>query len=90
MLEMRKFILFISKNCKPCKDAIKDLLDITIEAQIPVGIVDVNTIDKNEIEKYNVNEILVPTLCLVDDDKVRECIVGYSTDYKDRIKELIK
>ena len=88
---MRRIILLTSEKCDVCKNAIKDLIDVTIDILISLSIIDVDATNKDEIiKKYKFNEIVAPTLCLVEDDKVRECIVGYTSDYKERIRRLIK
>jgi len=80
-----------SEKCDVCKNAIKDLIDVTIDIPISLSIIDVDATNKDEIiKKYKFNEIVAPTLCLVEDDKVKECIVGYAGDYKERIRRLIK
>jgi len=80
-----------SEKCDVCKNAIKDLIDVTIDILISLSIIDVDATNKDEIiKKYKFNEIVAPTLCLVEDDKVKECIVGYTGDYKERIRRLIK
>ena len=88
---MRRIILLTSEKCDVCKNAIKDLIDVTIDILISLSIIDVDATNKDEIiKKYKFNEIVAPTLCLVEDDKVKECIVGYTGDYKERIRRLIK
>ena len=91
---MGKKILFIGDEyCEPCKKALPIVEKIAEERGIEIEFAK----DFSELKKYenpyildSIETPMIPTICEVDDKKIKKCIIGYSDNLEKEIKELIE
>lgn len=95
---MKRIIFLETGSCEPCEKALPKILDILDEVDLGITIIDIASDENVKYlkEKYRNVDIatvdgifVAPTVCLVDDKEVKKCVIGYSSDYDDRIKELL-
>lgn len=91
---MGKKILFIGdEECEPCKKALPIVKKVAEEYGIELEVVE----NFSEIRGYENKEVLdiiknpvVPTICEVDENKIKKCVIGYSNNLEKEIKELLE
>jgi len=90
---MEKKILFIGdEDYEPCKKALPVVKKIAEEKGVEIEFAK----DFSELTGYENRDILdvienpvIPTICEVDDNKIKRCIVGYSDNLEKEVEELI-
>ena len=81
---MKKVLRFTAGWCAPCK-ALAPILE-SIETSVPIEVIDIDT-ESGALVGKSFGIRGVPTLVMVEDDRVIKTLVGMQT--KDKLKEWI-
>lgn len=79
----RRIEVYTLKGCKPCDDALRDLIPLAEEMQIPLHVLPPT--EANGV-------VTVPRVCVIEEDggiETRECIDGYGEDTMKDVEDML-
>lgn len=89
---MPELVFIGNKECEPCKKALPIFREFAERNGIHTRMID-NWEEIEELDRQGVlakdDTMLIPTICSVDGDSIKDCITGFSDEFERKLEEMV-